>query len=84
MQIVRRLGYKFRQHLPHAAEFFGAPPLLALRVVRHADVVRLVGGQIEIFHALVGIDQILKHAKHELVGIRIGGAQLVIAVGIFA
>ena len=84
VKIVRGLGGELREQFSHAAQFFGARGFLALRIVGHPDVVGLVGGQIEILHALVGIQQILEHAEQQLVGVGIGGAEFVIALGVFA
>ena len=68
----------------HTAEFLRAQRLLALRIVGEPDVVRFVRGQVKIFHPAIGVEQILEHARHQFVGIGVGGAELIITVGIFA
>ena len=84
MQVTGRLVYEFGQQFSDAAQLLGALRFIALRIFRQPDVVGLVSRENEILAAAVGIQKVLKHPEQEIVSVRIGRAELVIAFGIFA
>ena len=84
MQILSGLIHEISKYPPLRTQGFFHIGFITLGIMRQPEIIRFVGRKEEMLYATIGIQQILVHALQQFVGIRIGGANLVIGVWKFA
>ena len=67
VKIIRSPLDELRQQAAVASQLVRSFLFVALRRVRLADIVRFIGRQVEVLHAAIRREQIIKHRKQQFV-----------------